>query len=163
MHVLSVHGSLNSLLCAVALSSTRQHDDHVDPQLTLNTRTRNWSSCVDLEDNTTNTNDETVGSGVPHEARPVVPVTTGSPRLSLRARCASHCPVLALPQSHRVPTPRLTLRQLLRTVLFGMPARGDERAPVLFSDDGPSRVSSLTTLEAAGSLCVSSACEQVNL
>ena len=31
-HVLSVHGSLVSVMRAVALSSTRQHDDHVDPQ-----------------------------------------------------------------------------------------------------------------------------------
>ena len=38
-------------------------------------------------------------SGVPQEARPVVPVTTSSPRLSFRAR-SSHCQVLALPQSH---------------------------------------------------------------
>ena len=38
-------------------------------------------------------------SGVPQEVRPVVPVTTSSPRLSFRAR-SSHCQVLALPQSH---------------------------------------------------------------
>ena len=49
-----------------------------------------------------------------------------------------------------------------RTLLFGLPARGSEGAPVLF-DVGSSRLSSLTTCEAAGSLCVSSACEQVNL
>ena len=38
-------------------------------------------------------------SGVPQEVRPVVPVTTSSPRFSFRAR-SSHCQVLALPQSH---------------------------------------------------------------
>ena len=37
-------------------------------------------------------------SGVPQEVRPVVPVTTSSPRFSFRAR-SSHCQVLALPQS----------------------------------------------------------------
>ena len=58
-------------------------------------------------------------SGVPQEVRPVVPVTTSSPRLSFRAR-SSHCQVLALPLTHSpeggsqwcqitpgVPTPRL--------------------------------------------------------
>ena len=38
-------------------------------------------------------------SGVPQEVRPVVPVTTSSPRFSFRAR-SSHCQVLALPLTH---------------------------------------------------------------
>ena len=38
-------------------------------------------------------------SGVPQEARPVVPVTTSSPRLSFQAR-SSHCQVLAFPLTH---------------------------------------------------------------
>ena len=37
--------------------------------------------------------------GSHRKLRPVVPVTTSSPRLSFRAR-SSHCQVLALPQSH---------------------------------------------------------------
>ena len=57
--------------------------------------------------------------GVPQEVRPVVPVTTSSPRLSFRAR-SSHCQVLAFPLTRSpeggsqwcqitpgVPTPRL--------------------------------------------------------
>ena len=38
-------------------------------------------------------------SGVLQEVRPVVPVTTSSPRFSFRAR-SSHCQVLALPLTH---------------------------------------------------------------
>ena len=38
-------------------------------------------------------------SGVPQEVRPVVPVTTSSPRLSFRAR-SSHCQVPAFPLTH---------------------------------------------------------------
>ena len=31
-HVASDHGPINRLMCDVALSSTQEHDDHVDPQ-----------------------------------------------------------------------------------------------------------------------------------
>ena len=80
-------------------------------------------------------------SGVPQEVRPVVPGMTGNPRLSLFW---------------------LVVQQSGRKVLFGLQAWGSEGAPVLISV-GSSRVSSVTTCEAAGSLCVSSAFAQVNL
>ena len=107
-------------------------------------------------------------SGFHRKYVPVVPVTTGSPRLSgsLCQSLPSDCvPLTHSPgggsQRYRHTSgahPATSRRRAapVKPGLFGLPARSSEAAPVLFSV-GSSRASSLTTHEAAGSLCVYSA------
>ena len=91
------------------------------------------------------------------EVRPVVPVTTSSPRLSLRARCVRHCPVTV---SH---CPAVPEEAVSGTVTGGVPhsATPGRRVAAVREPHCCSRIVTvsllLRLLSQAGSLCVSSA------